>query len=317
VEAPVAEGFASFAFADLPGAAAALSAVARAGVAEEAYVLDPATTGDTTLTAGGALRTGLALLRAAGGPREALGMLVDALRGGQRPVPAGAWSLHLVAAGRHRDAVTTDLAHARCLAGRYGGRTVAATIPRVARAELFTSLDTVLGAGGQRWAALNAKVAHSEAPALMQGFAALLERHGSALARNGITVTRLASALSQQAFSFETVFHWRDAWLPLHRVTLSAERRAALAEPPDNPAARALVAQLREETMALFAAQGAASNQLGRSYPFLGLLEPATTGLLHDLKARLDPAGLMNPGVLGFSQPPVCPPADDPASCDR
>jgi len=304
IPAPAAEGFASFAFPDLPAAAAALSAVARAGIAEEAYVLDPATTGDTAQPAGTALRTGLRLLREARRQGQLLALLGDLRRGGQRPIPAGAWSLHLAAAGRNRAAVSADLAEARQLAMSHGGRPVAATIPRVARADLFSSLDAVLGAKGQRWAALNAKVAHSEAPALMQGFAGLLTRHEQALYAHGVTVTRLCSALGRQAFSFETVFHWRDAWLPLHRAALSPGRRAALAEPPDNPAARALVSQLREETMALFAAHGAVSNQLGRSYPFLDLLEPATAALLRDLKARLDPQGRMNPGVLGLGQSP-------------
>lgn len=303
IPAPAAEGFASFAFAELPAAAAALSAIARAGLAEEAYVLDPATTGATAQAPATALRTGLKLLREARRQGQLLSLIGDVLRGGQSPIPPGAWSLHLATAGRHQGAVAADLAEARRLAVRQGGRPVAATIPRVARADLFSSLDAVLGAEGQRWAALNAKVAHSEAPALMQGFAELLARHQTALAVHGVTSTRLCSALGTLAFSFETVFHWRDAWLPLHRAALSAQRRAALTEPPDNPAARALVAQLREETMALFAAHGAVSNQLGRSYPFLGLLEPATAALLRDLKARLDPEGRMNPGVLGLAPP--------------
>ena len=53
--------------------------------------------------------------------------------------------------------------------------------------------------------------------------------------------------------------------------------------------------------MALFSELGAASNQIGRSYPYFERLEPATADLLLDLKTRLDPRGLMNPGVLGLS----------------
>lgn len=304
IPVPAAEGYASFAFAELAAAAAALTAVARAGIAEEVYVLDPATTGDTAQPAATALRTGLKLLREARRQNQLLALLGDVLRGGQRPVPAGAWSLHLTTAGRSRAEVAADLANARRLAAQHGGRPVAATIPRVTRADLFSSLDTVVGTEGQRWAALNAKVAHSEAPALLQGFAALLARHQQALAAHGVTVTRLCSALGRLAFSFEAVFHWHDAWLPLHRAVLSSERRAVLTESPANPAARALVAQLREETMALFATHGAASNQIGRSYPFLDLLQPATAALLRDLKDRLDPQGHMNPGVLGLGLPP-------------
>lgn len=42
IRAPEAQGYASFAFADLPRAADALSGIARADLAEEVYILDPA-----------------------------------------------------------------------------------------------------------------------------------------------------------------------------------------------------------------------------------------------------------------------------------
>jgi FAD/FMN-containing dehydrogenase len=300
MEVPAVQGFAAFAFADLAAASAALSAIARAGIAEEVYVLDPATTGATDLPAGAALRTARALWQATPGFAGRLALLRDVARGGQRPVPVGAWALHLAAAGSSPGAVAADLARARQLATRLGGREVAATIARVARADRFTSLDGVLDAGGERWAAINTKTSHSAAPALLAGFEALLERRSAALATHGVTVTRLASALGQQAFSFEVVFHWRDTWLPLHVATLSPARRATLQEPAANPGGRSLVAELREETMALFRAQGAVSNQLGRSYPFLETLAPETAALLQDLKLMLDPDGVMNPGVLGL-----------------
>jgi FAD/FMN-containing dehydrogenase len=300
IEAPAAEGYASFAFASLEPAAAVLSAVARAGIAEDAYVLDPAVTGATDLPVEAALRTLGTVLRHSRGPVGALRTLLDVARGGQRPVPAGAWSLHLVAAARRPATVGSDLAAARRIALKHGGRPVAATIPRVTRADPFGSLDGVLGPDGRRWAALNAKVNHSEGPALTAGFEAVQARHAAAMARHGVSITRLVSAMGPLAFSFETVFHWRDAWLPLHRASLSAARRAALVEPPENPGARSLVAQLREDTLDLFRAHGATSNQIGRTYPFLELLEPATADLLRTLKAQLDPRGLMNPGALGL-----------------
>ena len=300
MEVPAAEGYAAFAFADLAAASKALSAIARAGIAEEAYVLDPATTGAVDLPIGAALRTGFTLLRATPGLANRLTLLADVARGGQRPVPVGAWALHLVAAGRSAAAVSADLARGRQIARGCGGREVAATIARVARAERFQSLDAVLDAGGERWAAINCKLNHSAVPAMLAAFDAFLHKHRAALDGRGITVTRLATALGPQAFSFEVVYHWRDRWLPLHAAALSPARRASLKEPPADPDARRLVAELREATMALFRDQGAVSNQLGRSYPFLETLEPDTAALLRDLKQLLDPQGIMNPGVLGL-----------------
>jgi FAD/FMN-containing dehydrogenase len=64
---------------------------------------------------------------------------------------------------------------------------------------------------------------------------------------------------------------------------------------------RATVDRLREETATLFRSLGAASNQIGRTYPFREALSPPAEQLLAAIKAQLDPTGRMNPGVLGFA----------------
>jgi D-lactate dehydrogenase (cytochrome) len=40
--------------------------------------------------------------------------------------------------------------------------------------------------------------------------------------------------------------------------------------------------------------------QIGKDYPFLETRKPETAGLIRQLKAVLDPSGLMNPGALGL-----------------
>jgi hypothetical protein len=49
----------------------------------------------------------------------------------------------------------------------HGGAEIADSIPRAVRANPFPPPDGVLGGDGHRWAALNAKVAHSDAPRIM------------------------------------------------------------------------------------------------------------------------------------------------------
>ena len=51
--------------------------------------------------------------------------------------------------------------------------------------------------------------------------------------------------------------------------------------------------------MAVFAEFGAASNQIGKTYPMLASLNPDSRDVLKALKRELDPEGLMNPGALG------------------
>ncbi|HEU4970167.1 FAD-binding oxidoreductase [Sphingomonas sp.] len=302
IRAPEAQGYASFAFADLPRAADALSEIARADLAEEVYILDPAAAHSLADAPG---RTAWAVLRETGRPVAAMRALAELARGGTRPIPAGCYSLHLVAAGRSDAAVRHDLAQAVRIATGAGGRRIASTVPRVARATLFSSLDAVLDADGGRWAALNAKVAHSDARDLIAAFDAMIRPRLPEMAEKGVTLTRLASALGNHSFSFEPVFHWRDAWLPAHRRALSPSRAETLAEPAANPEARVLVDGLRGETVALFRRLGAASNQIGRTYPYLDALSPAPAALLRGTKRMLDPACLMNPGVLGLTRETV------------
>jgi FAD/FMN-containing dehydrogenase len=55
---------------------------------------------------------------------------------------------------------------------------------------------------------------------------------------------------------------------------------------------------MRSELVALFAELGAASNQLGKTYPYRSVLRPETASLFTKLKNAVDPAGVMNPGAL-------------------
>lgn len=300
---PSANGYASYAFATFAAAGRALSAVARAGVAEEAYVLDPGAVaiqrerGNSLATAWRAIQQ---VWSSARGARAGIKALVELARAGRTLVPEDAFTLHIVAAGACQTTVLDDLACARGLALAEGGVVIAATVPRIARADPFPPLNAVLDASGSRWAALNVKVAHSQAQALIQKHQELMARHRQAMDDCGVRVTWLCSALGNHSFSFEAVFHWFDTWLPLHQQKVDPSLLASLTPPLPNPVARALVASLREETCALFRDIGGASSQIGRAYPFMETLDPAPAALLRGLKLQLDPRRRMNPGVLGL-----------------
>ena len=300
MRAPAEQGYASFVFTSIEQAADALCEIARADLAEDAYILDPSAAGAVSADAATMAKTAMSVARGAGGALKAVKALAALAKGGTDFIPEGHFSLHLTAAGRVAAAVEADLEAAHRIAAHCGGSPVAPTIPRVARAELFANLNGVLGPAGGRWAALNAKVAHSDARRLIAAFDAMIEPHAGEMAAHGVTVTRLASALANHCFSFEPVFHWRDAWLPIHREAPETAYVTGLAEPAANPGARALVDRLREETVELFRSLGAASNQIGRTYPFRKALSSPPDRLLAEIKHIVDPAGRMNPGVLGY-----------------
>lgn len=302
MRAPAHEAYGSFVFGDMAAAARALSEVARTGAAEEAYVFDPETT-RRNLRSEGVVDDAGKLLRVVA--RET--GLLRGLRAGAKLVAAGrdflpaeAYSLHVVAAGRSTSAVEADLAACRAACEAEGGREIPDSIPRAVRANLFPEPDGVLGAEGDRWAALNAKVAHSQAAALMADSAALLAPHRARMQEQGVWMSHLLIAIDTHAFSFEPVFHWFDEWLPLHGHLPAPATLARLRRPEPQPGATALVHELRGELVKLFARHGAASNQLGKTYPYLSVLRPEPAALLGAVKAAVDPTGLVNPGGLGF-----------------
>ena len=302
IEMPRHSEYLSHAFPDVHSAAAALSVIARSGAAEEAYVFDPHTT--TRNMAGGTLKGDLTRLGHIVGNQANLlsGLKAGArvIAAGKRLVPEGAWSLHLVCAGRTAAAASADLNLCRRLLDQQGGVPIPASIPMAVRATPFDNLNGVLGPAGERWAAVNAKVPHGDARRLIDAFNQLVDRHRTALQRTGVELSILLTALQTHAFSFEPVLHWHDSWLPMHRAVPDPAHLRRLSESQPNLAARELVARLRLETLALFDDFGAPSNQLGRTYAYVEKMAPEPQALLIALKSQLDPRGLMNPGVLGL-----------------
>lgn len=301
MRAPARVGCASFAVPDIEHAAMLLAEINRSGAAEEAYVFDPATTRQNL--AGVDLKRSVRTLgRVVTGQASWLKGLKDGARlvaAGRDFVPEDAYSVHVACAARSEAALDADLAACRELAAGLDAAEIPNSIPMAVRADPFPE-PRALGSAGERWAALNAKVAHADALALVRDAEALLERNAEAMQSASVWMSRLMIAMSGHAFSYEPVFHWRDAWLPIHRATGADARGDVHPEPPDNPVARALVHRLRGEMIALFQEHGAASNQIGRTYPYLDAAAPATRRLLESLKSGLDPARLMNPGVLGL-----------------
>jgi len=299
---PKSVGFASFAFPSIELASQALSEIARAGIAEEAYIFDPEST-DKNLAGASVvedLKTLAGVVKGQGSFAKGLIEGAKLVLAGRSFAKEGMFSLHMVAAGRVDAAVEADLAAARDIAARFKGEDMPNSIPKAVRADPFKPLNSVLGPHGDRWAAMNAKVAHSDAMTIITAGDRLLEPYRARMAQHGIWVSRLFIAIDSYAFSYEPVLHWDDEWLPVHRRTPEPGHLAKLKEPAANPAARALVHEIRLKFAELFAAHGASSNQIGKTYPYLDALKPETRALVTGIKGLLDPQRQLNPGVLGF-----------------
>ena len=298
---PEAAEHASFAFATQQEAIRALSAIGRSGYCEEAYIFDPATTQRSLDPAtlmkdigrlGNVIRSQSSVLK---GLQEGAKMAMA----GRRFVEGEVYTLHCVCAGRSVDGVRNDRRGVAKLALDHSGVEISNTIPKAARANPFEPLNGILGSQGERWAALNSKVPHSDAERLIAATEAAIDPYRERMAACGVTMSFLYIAIAQHVFSYEPVLRWFDEWLPVHRHVPEPEFLNELEEPSPNHEGRALVDEVRSKIVDVFAEFGAASNQIGKTYPMLASLNPDSRSVLRALKKELDPEGLINPGVLG------------------
>lgn len=304
IRAPQHTGFASFVFDGMEAAGRALAEVSRTGAAEELYVFDPESTRSNLEGAdlSKAVQTLTKVMRAEKSLLGGLKQGVKLAAAGKNFIGPEDYSVHVVCTARSAAALDADLEAVQraCLA--LGGRPIPDSIPRSVRASLFPALDGVLGPKGDRWAALNAKVALSDGPKIIQAGRAAMAEFAEDFRKHNIWMSHLLIAVGTQAFSFEPVFHWFDEWLPIHERTPSPSTLAKFKRPPAAPEARAVVAAARERMMKVFVEMGASSNQIGRTYPYLKSMQAPTRQAIEQLKKLLDPQGRMNPGVLGLAQ---------------
>ena len=296
IRAPREIGYLAFGFDKASDAIAAACEVSRAELAEDLFVMDP---NKTRLNlSGGNVVSDMKVLKnvvAGAGIKAAL----DVALAGKR-FADNVHSLNMVCAARSPAALEADLAEATAIAERFNGKPLPNSIPMANRTNLFPPPNAVLGPRGDRWVALNAKVAHSDSQALYDAAEAILARRAEDFAANGIIVSRLLTMMSNHAFSYEPVFNWLDSWTPQHTRAPEPAHLAKFQEPAENLKARTIVSDTRQELVELFARMGAASNQIGKTYAYLPSMKPETRAVLESLKRVVDREGRMNPGALGL-----------------
>ena len=181
----------SFAYPTFEAASEALCAIARQGVAEEAYIMDPATTDHLDIDTAEMLRSASAVAKSADNPLAAAKSLLAMGKAGAAVIPKGHYSLHVTVAGLSREAVAADGKSIVRIQEAAGGRQVTATIPMVARADPFANLNGAMGPDGGRWTALNAKVALSDVQKLLNAFNVMIAPYADEMDGKGVRITRL------------------------------------------------------------------------------------------------------------------------------
>ncbi len=306
IQAPKHEDYASFEFPSGGDLMRAMAALARAGVAAEMCAFDP---GLTRVRMQRASMT--SDVKALGAVVTRQKSLLRGLWEAARVASAGrsfasldSFPLHMNAEGRSAEGVAHDMATARRIASEYNGREVANTIAKVIRAMPFPPLNSALGPGGERWIPIHGQISLSKAPALYEALEQVFAGMKDAFAKHDIKTGYLFTSMSTNALILEPVIYWPEKRLPVHYEALEPVHMARLPEHADNPDATAVVTEARKRLIATFRRFGCGHFQVGRSYPYRDSRDEASRALLDALKDAVDPARLLNPGVLGFAKDP-------------
>ncbi len=210
------------------------------------------------------------------------------------------FTAHFMVDEADESAASASAARIRAICAAAGGRELENSIPKIARANPFGPLNSMIGPAGERWLPVHGLVPHSKAVAVYEAVEALFADNGEVLQRHGILHGTLFTYADTNCFVLEPVFYWPDALNALHRHSVEEAVLKKVNHYPQNLEARTEVMRLRREIMALFKDWGASHLQIGRTYPYLEGLEDAPRRLVGEIKKLLDPHGRINPGALGL-----------------
>jgi D-lactate dehydrogenase (cytochrome) len=302
IQTPPHEAYASFAFDSAPAILAAMTAMVRAGVASELCGFDPNLTKVRLRRASLATDVGVLkdVVAKSGWLKGAVAAVKIALAG-RNFVGVDDYPLHVICEGRSKAGVADDLAEAKRIALAAGGREIENSIPRIIRAQPFPAANSILGPGGERWATLQCVAPLSKAAAIFTEIEAVHADLAPAYAEHGIDTAFMLTSLSTNAFIIEPTFYWPGARHALHEALIEPAHLARLPALTNDPAAFAVVAEARNRVMAIFQTHGTGHLQIGRVYPYRASRDEASWALLETIKRFVDPAGHINPGVLGLN----------------
>lgn len=292
----------SFWFADFAALHTAMAQVAELGLDDENFALDIALQQGQIARAeasGEALKIAWTVLRTSPTPLHGLLAVLRMAAAGTRHLRKPGFTVHYICRGPDRLTARAHMNAIRNRATRHGFE-IPNTIASVVAAMPFAPLHNVLGPAGERWVPIHGILQHDAVPGFHADWLALLERYRERLQAVGGFAGGMYQAMGPNAFLYEIAFYWRDARNAYHRHVVDADYLASLPEYAADEAARALVAALKDDAVALFQHHGAAHMQLGKVYPYLADRNPAEVALVRAVKQALDPGNRMNPGALGL-----------------
>ncbi len=300
---PRPRGFAavSFGFPDGERCLTAMIEAARLGVVAQNFAMDPRQQKGALdrMASANTWEAARSVFRSARHPLDGVLQVARLAAGGRNFLRGASYSAHFSTEGATIAEAREKLAVLRRVLQPHGAE-VAASIPTYFNANPFLPLTPILGPNGERWKPTHAILPFSRVLKHHTDVEALIAEYAPRMAEHRVRLTRMLMFVSTHAFVYEPTFLWEDELLAYHERVYPAELLPAVPRHPPNPEGRALVAEIKDRLQALCIANGASHLQVGKDYPYLATREPALAALVRQLKDRVDPHGLMNPGALGL-----------------
>ena len=292
----------SFDFGDETSLIAAMSEIARAGLADECFGFDPKL--QTVRMQRESLMSDVKKLA---GVMKAGGSVLGALKDGAKVALAGRgfmkdvqYSLNIMIEERVATAASANADEVRRICAGHSGKEIENSIPKILRANPFTPLNNMVGPNGERWVPVHTIVPHSKAVSTAQGIAGVFERNDELMTEHGIGVGFLYATVSTNGFVIEPVFFTPDSLNEIHREYVEDHVLSKMPGFESNPEAQDATAKVRAELVDLFEQLGGIHMQIGKTYKYRSGLRPESWRIVDAIKDVVDPARRINPGSLGL-----------------
>lgn len=291
----------SFGFQTFDQMLGAMAAVAREGVASEAFGLDPYL--QKQRLGMGDLKSDLKMLLAVGragrGPLESLVQMAKIVIAGRGFLDGINYSAHYTVDAFDKDEERSMLRRIRAAASPFG-KEIENSMPTLVRAYPFPPLNHILGPKGERWVPVHGILPFSKVAAFRADLEKLYADNAEAMKQHKVLAAAMFSTIATHGFLYEIAFYWEDERAVFHDHILEPDAAKNLPRYPSNPEGAALLRQLKADAVALYHRHGAAHLQVGRLYPVTQGMNPAARNLLGAVKAHLDSQSNSNPGALGL-----------------
>jgi FAD/FMN-containing dehydrogenase len=186
------------------------------------------------------------------------------------------------------------------IAKRHGGTSLPTGLALGMRHQPFNPITPLMfGPKGESTIPSNAMVPLSQAERVARVVDDVVASRRRELDRFGVSVGN-NYLVTRHVFGVEPLISYPDSPSEYRLRWVPDEMAAALRQAPHQPEALEAALALRAAFIEAFRELGAVHIQIGRTYPLREAMAGRTWDFIEQLKAVVDPDGIINPGVLGL-----------------